>query len=40
LIDSPRVGDFLFWFFFIVTIAWTVIALIVKAYKLLKGEKR
>jgi len=38
VISDPKVGNFFFWFFFVVTIAWTVIALVVKAYKMLKKK--
>ncbi|MEO2066169.1 MAG: hypothetical protein ABGX17_06680 [Desulfurobacteriaceae bacterium] len=36
MINSSAVGNFFFWFFFIVTIAWTVIAILIKGYKMLK----
>jgi hypothetical protein len=36
VINAPKLGNFFFWFFFIVTIAWTVIAIAVRAFKMLR----
>jgi len=38
VISDPKVGNFFFWFFFVVTIAWTVVAIIVRAFKIFRRK--
>jgi|OM-RGC.v1.039420753 hypothetical protein len=39
VINDPKLGSLFFWFFFVVTIAWTVIAVAVRAYRMLKKNR-
>ncbi len=39
MINRPEFGTLFFWFFFVVTVAWTVVAILFKAKELLKKRK-
>ena len=40
MINRPEAGTLFFWFFFVVTIVWTVVAVLFKAKDMLKKRKR
>jgi dolichyl-phosphate-mannose--protein O-mannosyl transferase len=39
LIDSPKVGNFFFWFFIVVTVVWTLVAVVGRIYKMFRKAK-
>jgi hypothetical protein len=39
MINDQKVGTLLFWFFFLVTVAWTLVAVLAKVWQLLKKKK-
>ncbi|SMO42984.1 hypothetical protein SAMN06269117_10447 [Balnearium lithotrophicum] len=39
MIRSSEVGTLFFWFFFVVTVLWTLVAVIFKAKKLISQRK-
>ncbi|WP_274542984.1 hypothetical protein [Phorcysia thermohydrogeniphila] len=39
MISKPEVGTFFFWFFFIVTVVWTIVAIFQKLWEILRRRK-
>gem|GEM_PF-1418949 len=39
MINRPELGTFFFWFFFTVTVLWTLVALVVKVFKLVRKSR-
>jgi dolichyl-phosphate-mannose--protein O-mannosyl transferase len=39
LIDNPKVGNFFFWFFIVVTVVWTLVAVVGRICKKFRNSK-